>query len=125
MPRFVVLTHDHPHPHWDFMLEAGAALRTWRLEAEPLTSPGGPAVPLPDHRLAYLTYEGPVSGDRGTVAKWDTGEFEWLRDEPQVIEVRLAGARLRGTLRIEPETGTTTWRFYFFAADPVGDQATR
>src|SRR6185437_13498571 len=111
MPRFVVLTHDHPHLHWDFMLEAGAALRTWRLEAEPLSPAGGAAVPLADHRAAYLTYEGSVSGGRGTVAQWDAGEFTWLRDEPATIEVRLAGTRLRGTLRLAQDAGSGAWRF--------------
>ena len=35
MPRFVILEHDHPVVHWDLMLEAGEALRTWRLAAPP------------------------------------------------------------------------------------------
>src|SRR5437879_2020084 len=33
MRRFVILEHDHPQLHWDLMLEAGPALRTWRLSA--------------------------------------------------------------------------------------------
>ena len=71
MPRFVILTHDHPHLHWDFMLEADGVLKTWRLQDEPL--PGRkfetPAEPLPDHRIAYLDYEGPVSNNRGIVTR--------------------------------------------------------
>ena len=65
MPRYVILDHDHPSRHWDFMLESGGVLRTWRLLAEPTA--GGPiaAEPLGDHRIAYLDYEGPLSGDRG------------------------------------------------------------
>jgi hypothetical protein len=35
MPRYVILTHDHPFQHWDLMLEDGGVLRTWRLLAEP------------------------------------------------------------------------------------------
>ena len=37
MPRFAVLTHDHPFLHWDFLLEDGAAESYDRL-AELVTS---------------------------------------------------------------------------------------
>src|ERR1700704_4821039 len=77
MPRFVILEHDHPVLHWDLMLEAGTALRTWRLARAP-SAPGEviDALALPDHRLFYLDYEGPVSGGRGVVKRWDAGEYE-------------------------------------------------
>ena len=35
MPQFVLLEHDHPELHWDFMLESGDALLTWRLDRIP------------------------------------------------------------------------------------------
>ena len=61
MPRFVVLEHDSPcGRHWDFMLEQENALATWALPQPPDTAEM-PAEPLPDHRLAYLDYEGPIS----------------------------------------------------------------
>ena len=31
MLRFVVLAHDWPCAHWDFLIEAGPVLRAWRL----------------------------------------------------------------------------------------------
>jgi hypothetical protein len=43
------------------------------------------------HRQAYLTYEGPISGGRGTVKRVDEGTFvpiEWT-SERKVIEVRM------------------------------------
>ncbi len=100
MPRYVVLEHDHPHVHWDLMLEAGAVLRTWRLTAPP--SPGEmiPAEAIGDHRLAYLDYEGPVSGGRGRVVRWDAGTFEWLQDANGTVTVRLHGGRLHGVGRL-------------------------
>ncbi|HVV98877.1 MAG TPA: DNA polymerase ligase N-terminal domain-containing protein [Planctomycetaceae bacterium] len=126
MPQFVVLTHDHPSWHWDFMLSTGEALRTWRLEVDPFTRGGGAATPLADHRLAYLAYEGPVSGGRGTVARWDAGNYECLVDEPERIEVRLTGGLLRGRLTLERAPGGGLWRFYFLPDAPAGgDQATR
>ena len=64
MPRFVILEHDHPVLHWDLMLEAGDVLQTWRLANPPTPGCAIDATALPDHRLTYLDYEGPVSGNR-------------------------------------------------------------
>src|SRR4051794_30620006 len=103
MPRFVILEHDHPELHWDLMLETGNALRTWRL-AEPPERPGTTiaATPLADHRLAYLDYEGPVSGDRGTVKRWDAGTFDLTDDSDGGLELWLVGQRVRGECRLIP-----------------------
>jgi hypothetical protein len=49
-----------------------------------------------DHRPAYLDYEGPVSGGRGTVTRWDAGSFTWEADDPDRVTVRLAGGRWSG-----------------------------
>ena len=100
MPRFAVLAHDHPAPHWDLFLEAGPVLRTWRnLAPFPADGPV-PVEPIPDHRLLYLDYEGPVGGGRGTVARLDAGSFVWEADQPDHVAVRLSGTRLRGRLSI-------------------------
>ena len=101
MPRFVILSHDWPAPHWDFLLEAGAVLRAWRLWGEPEVGRTVPAEPNFDHRLLYLDYEGPVSGDRGTVTRWDRGEFGWVADEPDRVVVELRGAKLTGRVTIQ------------------------
>jgi hypothetical protein len=97
MPRFVILEHDHPVLHWDLMLEVGDVLRTWRLAAAP--APGGEvrAEALGNHRHLYLDYEGPVSGNRGHVHRWDAGSFTGEVDEPDRIVVHLEGQRSRGT----------------------------
>jgi hypothetical protein len=94
--RFVILQHDHPFLHWDLMLEAEECLRTWRLLAEPARGKTVAVEPLGDHRKAYLDYEGPVSGGRGTVRRWDAGTFEWRIDSPERVVVELDGSRLTG-----------------------------
>jgi hypothetical protein len=56
-------------------------LMSWRISEETaalLRSGGGQpiefeAIRLPDHRFRYLDYEGPVSGDRGEVARLCVG----------------------------------------------------
>lgn len=73
--RFAILEHDHPTLHWDFMLEADGVLLTWRLAAPPSLG-DTPAEAIANHRLAYLTYEGPVSGNRGHVKRWDAGDYQ-------------------------------------------------
>src|SRR2546423_11754967 len=102
MPRFVVLEHDHPHRHWDLLLEAGAVLRSWRLSAPPGAAVEMAAEPTPDHRKAYLDYEGPVSGGRGRVVRWDTGNYVPQRITPEDVRVTLAGARPSGAASPSP-----------------------
>jgi hypothetical protein len=113
MPRFVILTHDHPFLHWDLMLEKEAVLRTWRL----LQAPGGlgliPAEGLPDHRLAYLDYEGPVTGNRGTVQAFDRGEYVVVVEADGLLELELQGEKLRGRATLRREVESADWAFEF------------
>jgi len=97
------------------MLEKEASLRTWRLDRE--VDVGGiiDATPLADHRLAYLDYEGPVSGDRGNVVRWDHGGYQVLAESPRRLEVILQGNRLQGraVLVLREQRG---WSFEWFSA---------
>jgi len=98
MPRFVILEHDWPAQHWDLLLEAGGVLRACRLLAEPGPGRTVPAEPNFDHRLMYLDFEGPLTGDRGSVKRWDSGTFEWLGSEPSCVV--LHGVKLNGRFEI-------------------------
>jgi hypothetical protein len=117
MPRFVVLTHDHPFLHWDLMLEQDGVLRTWRLKEPPDAQGSVIAEALPDHRLAYLDYEGPVSGDRGTVEQWDTGDYEVIESRPDRVMVSLHGRRRAGVVSLH-RSEDATWNFAFVSACP-------
>jgi hypothetical protein len=101
MPRFVVLEHDWPFPHWDFMLEDGPTLRAWRLLEAPGPFEDVPAEPITRHRLAYLDYEGPVSSNRGTVRRMDDGTFDWVGETEARVEVMLAGRLLVGRCTVD------------------------
>jgi hypothetical protein len=112
MPRFAILDHDHPFPHWDFLLEAGTALRAWRLLEEPARGRVIAAESLPDHRLLYLDYDGPVSGGRGRVVRWDVGEFVWDKEDANDVRVRLSGGRVAGPVRVRLcEDGRWLWEW--------------
>ncbi len=103
MPRFVILEHDHPTFHWDFMLEAGDVLRTWRLSEAPQTKESCliAAERIGDHRLTFLDYEGPVSQGRGFVTRWDHGAFRWVFDVPEGICAILRGSRLQACVSLQ------------------------
>ena len=117
MARFVILTHDWPSPHWDFLVEAGGVLRAWRLFAEPCPDVDIAAEPTADHRLFYLDYEGPVSGERGSVSRWDSGSCNWLADEANRVEIVLVGVRLTGKAVIERVV--EGWRFRLTVSQPA------
>jgi hypothetical protein len=122
MPRFVILEHQFQGVHWDFMLESGETLRTWRLERPPESGRPIIAKPLADHRRTFLDYEGEISGGRGRVNRWDHGEFEWLINEPRSVEVRLDGGRLRGQAQLHCGE-TDDWIFQMTSeASPTGER---
>ena len=118
MPRFVLLFHDCPPTfgkpsHWDLMLERGGALMTWNLTSLPppwrqsferadagdeLLVLG--AMRLPDHRLAYLDYEGPVGGDRGSVSRHDAGNYRIVEECADSLQVQLEGGVVRGRVSL-------------------------
>jgi hypothetical protein len=113
MPRFVLLEHDHPHPHLDLMFEVGDVLWTWQLFSFPLAGASGEARRIFDHRPVYLDYEGPISGNRGRVRRLERGSYDWLEQGPGRLAARLNGERLVGRLdlvQVEGERWEVIWR---------------
>ncbi len=106
MPRYVVLEHRWNGVHWDFMLEIETTLRTWAVEVPIRAGIDVPARSLADHRIAYLDYEGPVSGNRGSVRQFDRGTYERVVWEPTRVVVLLEGLQLAGVVELRRnETG--------------------
>ena len=103
--QFVILWHKLPQgnrpSHFDLMIEQMDSLVTWELVDWPTES----AVKLrrlPDHRLEYLEYEGPVSANRGTVQRFDRGELDWQGSWSRgQLELRFRGTRVRSAARLE------------------------
>ena len=79
---FVVLRHDGvDEPHFDFLFDNEGVgehrgLIAFRVPNWPIVS-RVEVQKLRNHRVAYLTYEGPISGDRGSVLRVDEGRLEW------------------------------------------------
>jgi len=80
------------------MIEQAMGLATWRLTRMPAAGDAAPiaAEKLADHRKAYLTYEGPVSGDRGEVRRVDAGACEILEQSADCWRVILHGQWVTG-----------------------------
>jgi hypothetical protein len=110
MPRYVILDHDHPFRHWDFMLEWGDRLRTWRVLSEPVAGRAIFAEALGDHRLAYLDYEGTVGGGRGRIVRWDAGTYRLQSESADELRLTLSGGRLAGQVSLTWLAGSWRWR---------------
>jgi DNA polymerase Ligase (LigD) len=149
MPRFVLLFHDCPADydrpsHWDFMLEVGSALRTWALNELPSTWEAAyektrssnllcrplaagdvvEAKQLGDHRIAYLEFEGPLTGGRGSVTRIDTGSYRELTGEkqsPAHLQIDLTGGLLHGAVMLTPLPSDDT-RWILDAREIASDQ---
>lgn len=100
------------------MLEVAGVLRTWALALEPDAGQPIQAEQLADHRLEYLTYEGPLTGERGSVTQWDAGAYETLEESDERWLVRLAGGRLAGTAHLE-RLAAQRWTFVFSAGTAI------
>jgi hypothetical protein len=100
----VVLLHRLPDgsEHFDWLLQrpGGGPLITFRTTASPDLPPPWQldAERLPDHRDAYLTYEGEIPGARGRVTRIARGACRILQESPNLILARVRFAAVRGEL---------------------------
>jgi hypothetical protein len=94
---FVVLHHSGVDPaHFDLLIDVDPAgsVPTWRLDAWPADLTVGAKL-LKPHRRLYLTYEGPVGGDRGQVAQVATGVLQLDCSDDVAIAAFGDGSRVR------------------------------
>ena len=103
--RFVILEHTgsaayKPGVHWDLLCEEGETLRAWEFPESPFAVPRQTVKALPPHRLIYLDYQGPISGDRGTVRRVAAGTFELLSESPTEWIALLHGEAIQAQLRL-------------------------
>ncbi len=100
---FVIQKHTGYGPdHYDLMISVGQSLATWQVLASPGDIAVGQSTParrLAEHRLEYLTYEGPVSNGRGEVAIAAAGHCELLSESKERWEFVLTSQQ--GKCRFE------------------------
>lgn len=91
------------------MLEDGPVLKTWEWTKLPEMGRVILARQLPDHRVAYLDYEGSVSVGRGTVQAVDRGSYRTLARDAHHWMVGLEGQLYRGVLLMTVCDARTQW----------------
>jgi hypothetical protein len=111
--RFAVLEHQWDGVHWDFLVEDGPTLRTWAIDSPISEGVDLPSRSLPAHRAIYLTYEGEISGGRGTVRRWDEGTCEVVEWGERRVRLNVLGGQLVGSVELwcVEEDGRVDWRF--------------
>ena len=126
MPRYVILRHElhgldaHRATHWDLMLECDGGPRTWALPDEPKLGSSSDAEALADHRIAYLEYEGAVSGNRGFVTRRDAGNYELVSESDTSLELEIAGGNFAAYVTLKKGEGSHFWRVSFSALPTRG-----
>lgn len=86
------------------MLEQGEGLATWQCPVNPVVLSVGQSVlcqKLPDHRRAYLAYEGPVRRGRGEIQRIEEGQYECISVHPRRRRVQLHGQNIRHLLELQ------------------------
>lgn len=101
--------------HLDLMLESEDGLRTWSIAEFPADKSSIVAEELPNHRLAYLDYEGPVSNNRGEVSRVDWGTYEIQSTTNDVLVFLLQGEKCRGNVQLKRMTDKT-WQLTFHSS---------
>ncbi len=138
--RFVVLEHELPPEsgrtnHWDLLLEQppvwGGMLLSFEASNPPAEwGPPTAVLKLPDHRPLYLSYEGPISGNRGSVRRVLEGQIRWLEKTEELLSLNFQPARNssssnadlvpKGLLRIRKnleEANHNQWEMEWMPAD--------
>ena len=123
--RYVILRHDPPagsgeHVHWDLMLDNGTTLWTWSMEAMPETGKPVAAQRIADHRRVYLDYEGPVSRNRGTVVRQESGQYTILNDQETSLQVQMKSPNRSGVLQLTRDGNEPTRWLAVFQSDHSG-----
>jgi hypothetical protein len=88
--------------HWDLMFEFEGVLETWALDSEPSVGQTVSAIKLVEHRLAFLEFEGALSGGRGLVRRIWRGTYRG--------ELNLRNRRSSFQLELERELGNDSER---------------
>ena len=113
--RYVILEHRIPDGgvHFDCLFEIDDVLASWKMPVPPTHAKPVHATKQADHRKAYLDYEGPLTGARGTVTVWDAGTFQLAEGdtlshmmETGIVICQCHGKKLDGRLSLMYLAGT-------------------
>ena len=94
------------------MLEVGSVLATYRLQLPPeeLLQQTTTAVKIFDHPLRFLTYEGSVNNDKGSVRIAEAGTYQLLNQTSESYQLQLDGKILKGKFTLT-HIEANKWKF--------------
>jgi hypothetical protein len=86
------------------MIEHDGVLHTWQIISSDfevfLQGKKIKSKKINNHRLEYLTYEGPISCDRGRVEMYDTGDYTQSIWNNDAIHISVHGKKFSGEIMI-------------------------
>jgi hypothetical protein len=101
--QFVVQEHTtQAGVHWDLMLQMDDMLWTWRVAVslEQMLSEPVVAERILDHPLRFLSYEGPVQNQTGSVRIAERGKY-WLENDVEWdLELHFESRLLKGRYKL-------------------------
>jgi len=115
MHQSVLLLHTLPDgsSHYDWLIDQPALqiehrLLAWRCAFRPDSSASFPlkAQRLPDHRAHYLTYQGPIANNRGSVQRIASGHVRSLVFDAHSMDIAIEWTQCTLVYRAElhPQT---------------------
>jgi len=115
--QFVILEHDSPSLHWDYLIEDGETLACWQLMDRPGKGTAPAARRIANHRRHYLAYEGPVSGNRGEVCRVFEGSLSvghaWpASDEWSGLQMTIHDSDVGEHCTLLRDGDTEFWKFF-------------
>lgn len=125
MNNFVIQHHAlATSEHWDLMLEQTHTLVTWQvpLSPEKWADHAVKCRKLPDHRKIYLTYEGPVSNNRGEVHIVFRGIYKLINATASRWQFDLISDTLRLKINLERNMEEPDSCVWTLAASPLPDK---
>ncbi len=122
MHTSVILIHNLPDgsSHFDWLvdrpeLQSEHRLLAFRCQHRPDSTDHSDfqAIKLPNHRAIYLTYEGQISNNRGTVQRLEAGKVVHLEQTPHSINILINWPNQTIAYRatLDPQN-TTLWNFH-------------
>jgi len=106
LPRFVIQKHcRNQQVHWDLMLEKENSLATWQVPEPPEDWPGQKLTcrHIFNHRLIYLTYQGPLGNNRGEVKIAASGRYQPKEITENCWKLTLNGDKISGPLSLQQQ----------------------
>jgi bifunctional non-homologous end joining protein LigD len=116
MAVFVVHEHHASRLHYDFRLEIDGVLKSWAIPKGPSMNPSVKrlAVMVPDHPLAYASFQGIIPEGMygaGKVIIWDKGTYRLIEGDISEgkLVLELNGKKLKGRFAMVKMKGRNDW----------------